>query len=493
VGTVLEQEGYQRVDDDGFCVFWVKRSAMHSKTESAGEAMKPSDVSKPAAQASIGLPHSLYQRLFRAGFRWLYVLDAVGFLAVMVVVMVVRFGTDWSAPLAQGTGIVVAIAILQTCFYFGGMYERQQRLGQRMWFSRIAVLTFVGLVISFAVILPTGRYPMPRANLAFVGILVALVATFNRGLARRLRSRRFGPPKVLLVGLAEETRLAAEHLGESDRDALVVAEVSLDADLVEAVNRYGATDLVIVGEVHLDELFPEPAYSLDALGRGIYLRVTSTTTLLGLREVREIGGMPYLALRARALRPQQIRLKRLVELLVVLCLVPFLLVILLAIWSYLRVVAGKGVFLRQERTGKGGRPFQLVKFRTMRLDAERESGPLLASLDDGRILRGCGWLRRSRLDEFPQFWNVVRGEMSLVGPRPERPEMTRVFEQTIPGYSRRYEIPPGITGLAQTKGGYWTDPAYKLSHDLQYLMAWSPLLDLLIMVRTVGVMFRRKR
>ncbi len=437
--------------------------------------------------------HTLYHRLFRAGFRWLYVLDAVGLLLTTVVVMVVRFGTDWSDPWSHGAGVVVATAILQTCFYFGGMYERQQRLGQRMWFSKIAVLTFVGLAISFAVILPTGRYPVPRANLAFVGVLVALVATFNRELARRLRSRRFGPPKVLLVGAAEETRLAAEHLVESDRDALVVAEVPFDVDLIDEVDRHGATDVVFVGEVHLDDLFPEPAYTLDERDRGAYLRVTSTTTLLGLREVREIGGMPYLALRVRALRPQQIRLKRLVELVVLLCIVPLVLGAVVVLAVYLRVVVGEGVLLRQERTGRHGRSFGLVKFRTMHPDAEQESGPRLATRDDDRIVRGCRWLRRTRLDELPQFWNVLKGEMSLVGPRPERPEMTKVYEETIPGYSRRHEIPPGITGLAQTRGGYHTDPSYKLGHDLQYLMTWSPILDLQIMVRTVGVMFRRRK
>ena len=452
---------------------------------SSGEA-------NPVPPDSVGL-RSLYLRLFRAGFRWLYVLDFLGFTAVMVLVMLARFGSDWSAPVDQSVGILAATAILQVCFYFGGMYERQQRLGQRMWFSRIAALTFVGLAISFALVLPTGRYPLPRANLAFVGILVALVATFNRGWARRLRSRRFGPPKVLLVGAPDETALAAEHLGESDRDALVVGEVTEDDDLMAEVDARGVTDVVFVSEVHLDDLFPQPAYELEARGRGTYLRVTSTTTLLGLREVREIGGMPYLSLRARALRPQQVRLKRLLELVVVLTLSPLLLVLLFGLGAYLRVVVGRGVLLRQTRTGRNGRPFELVKFRTMRPDAEVDSGPRLASRVDDRIVRGCYWLRRTRLDELPQVWNVLRGEMSLVGPRPERPELAEVFESTIPGYRRRHEIAPGITGLAQTKGGYHTDPSYKLGHDLQYLMTWSPVLDLQILLRTVVVMLRRRQ
>lgn len=435
----------------------------------------------------------LYQRLVKVGFRWLYVLDAAGFLVAVTIVMVARFGTSWSDPVAQIVGLVAATFLLQLCFYFGGMYERQERLGQQMWFSKIVALTAVGLLISLVVVLPTGRYPLPRANLAFVGVLVVFVAIFNRELARRLRSRRFGPPKVVLVGTPEATDLASEHLRESDRDAVVVLKTQFgEGDLIELVDRNGATDVVFVSEFRLDDLFPEPALALDERGHGAYLRVTSTTTLLGLREVREIGGMPYVTLRARALRPQQVRLKRIVELLLIVLVFPVLAVMTFGLWLYVRVVAGRGVIHRQQRTGKGGASFSLIKFRTMRPEAERESGPRLSTPDDHRIVRGCHWLRRTRLDEIPQFWNVVKGEMSLVGPRPERPEMTEIYERTIPGYGRRHEIAPGITGLAQIKAGYQTDPSYKLGHDLQYLMTWSPILDLQIMVRTVGVMLRRR-
>ncbi len=91
------------------------------------------------------------------------------------------------------------------------------------------------------------------------------------------------------------------------------------------------------------------------------------------------------------------------------------------------------------------------------------------------------------MDELPQFWNVARGDMSIVGPRPERPEFAEQYELIIPGYGRRHDIPPGLTGLAQVHGHYHTDPGFKLGHDLQYLVNWSPVLDLQIMVRTVWV------
>ena len=445
------------------------------------------DVTQPRA-----VVRRLYLRLWHGGFRWLYIVDALGVFLVLVVVMSIRFGMDWPEPAASWTGIVVATVLVQVVFYFGGLYEKQMRLGQRMWFSRVAGLTLVGLAVSAVLVLPTGRYPVPRANLPAVGVLVALIATGSRGLSRRLRAGRFGPPRVLLVGSDEQTLLASEHLDESDRDAVVAARVFDGGDLLGHVDRHGATDVVFVDDVVVEDLFPEPAGTLDARGVGAYLRVTATSALMGLREVREIGGMPYVALRSRALPPHQVRLKRLVELVVVVAVSPLVLAAAMLVALWLRAVDGRGVVLRQRRVGQGGRSFTLMKFRTMASDAENDGGARLADRDDQRVLRGCGWLRSTRLDELPQFWNVVRGEMSLVGPRPERPELVAQFEAAIPGYGRRHEIPPGITGLAQTRSGYHTDPAYKLGHDLQYLMSWSPILDAQILVRTLLVMVRRR-
>ena len=124
-------------------------------------------------------------------------------------------------------------------------------------------------------------------------------------------------------------------------------------------------------------------------------------------------------------------------------------------------------------------------------DAEAVTVPTLAAADGPRILRGMRWFRAARLDELPQLWNVLLGQMSVVGPRPERPAFVEQFETVMPGYGRRHDIPPGITGLAQIRGHYQTDPGFKLGHDLQYIVNWSPVLDLLIMAETVVVMLRR--
>jgi lipopolysaccharide/colanic/teichoic acid biosynthesis glycosyltransferase len=158
---------------------------------------------------------------------------------------------------------------------------------------------------------------------------------------------------------------------------------------------------------------------------------------------------------------------------------------------YVRLRAGSPVFYRQVRIGRAGVPFELVKFRTMRRDAEK-FGAVLATTRDPRIVRGMAWMRSMRADELPQLWNVLKGEMSLVGPRPERPEFTEELGLSIPGYDRRHELPPGLTGLAQVQGRYDTDAVYKVGYDLQYLVNWSPVLDVQILLRTVWVVVARR-
>lgn len=161
--------------------------------------------------------------------------------------------------------------------------------------------------------------------------------------------------------------------------------------------------------------------------------------------------------------------------------------IALAIW----LEDGRPVFFRQTRLGAGGRRFEIFKFRTMVPEAEVE-GPRWASRDDERITRVGWWLRRTRLDESPQFLNVLRGEMSLVGPRPERPEFTEQLEQEIPFFRARLLTKPGLTGWAQVNYGYAgtvADNALKLQWDLYYIKHQSLWMDLLIIIRTIPVIF----
>ncbi len=139
-----------------------------------------------------------------------------------------------------------------------------------------------------------------------------------------------------------------------------------------------------------------------------------------------------------------------------------------------------------------GKPFQVLKFRTMVQDAEKASGPVWAVKGDSRITRFGALLRRTRMDEIPQFINVLKGEMALVGPRPERPNFVRDLSTRVTGYSARLEVKPGLTGLAQVENGYDTTVAGvadKIKYDLQYIREWSLLTDIKIMLRTVVVVF----
>jgi exopolysaccharide biosynthesis polyprenyl glycosylphosphotransferase len=144
------------------------------------------------------------------------------------------------------------------------------------------------------------------------------------------------------------------------------------------------------------------------------------------------------------------------------------------------------VFYKQERVGYKGKLFKVVKLRSMRLDAEKD-GPRWAQKHDPRVTRVGAFLRSTRIDELPQLLNVIRGEMSLIGPRPERPMFVEQFNREIPGFQNRLLMKPGLTGWAQVNGGYDISPEEKLELDLYYIRNASLWLDLRILARTVKV------
>jgi lipopolysaccharide/colanic/teichoic acid biosynthesis glycosyltransferase len=153
---------------------------------------------------------------------------------------------------------------------------------------------------------------------------------------------------------------------------------------------------------------------------------------------------------------------------------------------------GWPVFYTQTRSGRGGLPYQILKFRTMRRDAEADGRPRWAKEDDERATRSGKLLRKTHLDELPQFLNVLRGEMSLVGPRAERPELVQVFQQHVPFYRARLMVKPGITGWAQVNFGYAStidETVVKLEYDLYYIKHRNMIMDLVIMLRTPATVF----
>ncbi len=146
-------------------------------------------------------------------------------------------------------------------------------------------------------------------------------------------------------------------------------------------------------------------------------------------------------------------------------------------------------FFTQKRLGKDGKPFEMYKLRTMYIDAESASGAVWAADEDPRIVPTCRWMRRSHVDELPQLVNVIKGEMSLVGPRPERPEILAQLERTYPQVRRRLAVRPGITGLAQVRNGYDTSVEafrHKLAADLEYVERSNWSTELSILAATVA-------
>jgi len=157
----------------------------------------------------------------------------------------------------------------------------------------------------------------------------------------------------------------------------------------------------------------------------------------------------------------------------------------------IRATSPGPIFYRQERVGLGGRTFRITKFRSMRADAEKDGMARFATHDDDRVTPVGRFLRRTRIDELPQLWNVLKGDMSLVGPRPERPVFVEGFRQTVPLYDLRHRVKPGITGWAQIKDAYAASEAEtrsKLSRDLYYIKRGSLWLDAKIMAETAWVM-----
>ncbi|MCM3116386.1 sugar transferase [Neobacillus sp. MER 74] len=159
------------------------------------------------------------------------------------------------------------------------------------------------------------------------------------------------------------------------------------------------------------------------------------------------------------------------------------------LFSILIVIETPGSpFYVQERLGKNGKRFKLMKLRSMNMDAERE-GAKWAEVNDPRITKVGAFIRKTRIDELPQLFSVLKGDMSIIGPRPERPFFTAKFNKEIKGFENRLLVKPGLTGLAQVSGGYDISPSEKLRYDLAYIQNLTFSLEVKIMVKTFKVIF----
>jgi len=274
-------------------------------------------------------------------------------------------------------------------------------------------------------------------------------------------------PKVL--GLSKELRR-------------IVVDNGVDAVVVELQDRRGRLPVDELLDLKMRGVRVEEATSL-------YERLTGKISIENLKPSWMLFGEGFEVSRLVLIGKQIVSFS--VSLLLLMLFLPLFPLIALLI----KVDSRGPVFLRQERVGKDGKVFTLWKFRSMRKDAEQETGPVWAKAQDSRVTRVGRHLRRTRLDELPQLFNVLKGDMSLVGPRPERPNFVEELSNTIPFYYLRHSVKPGVTGWAQINYGYGKsveDSVEKLQYDLFYIKNLSWALDLLILLHTVKTVLVRK-
>lgn len=296
------------------------------------------------------------------------------------------------------------------------------------------------------------------------------------------------PKPFFLVGLIDDD---PERLGKITEAAQVLGDSTRMLDLIAEL---GVSDIIVAIQGPMNgEMFQA---LLDAQERGVEIARMPAVyeELLGRVPIRHLESDWMLRSFVDELRVSSFYLlaKRLVDMaggllgLLATAAVsgPVALAILLE--------SGRPVLFRQTRLGQGGRVYKVVKFRTMRQDAESDGQAHWAKEGDPRTTRVGALLRRMHIDEFPQFWNVLRGEMSLVGPRPERPELVAELEKVIPFYRARLLVQPGLSGWAQVnygKGASLDGSAEKLEYDLYYIKHRSLMLDAWIVLRTLGSVF----
>lgn len=415
-----------------------------------------------------------------------------------------------SARILEVTNPVVLLTVTQLgVLYAFGLYDL--RWAARRWgaASRVAVALGVQLLVLGAWIFFRGDAMFPRSVLVVFWLLNTIgVAGVRAGLYRRLQ--RADTVRVLLVGTAADVPAFTAnlvHLHPSVRVEIVglVGIQTGNAPVDSAVPWLGCVDALpdILRRVEVDEtiILSSTSWKDDLVARlahmptdtGRVLVVPSVyDVLVGRVASLRLHDVPLVEVLRQPTDDPAFLIKGITDRVVagVLLLLGMPLLGLAA--GLVKLSSPGPVLYRQQRVGRQEEEFTLYKFRTMIADAEAATGPVLAGPADDRITGVGRFLRATRLDELPQLVNVLAGTMSLVGPRPERPAFVAEYRRTIPGYVERFQVRPGLTGLAQINGGYHTSPEMKLKYDLSYIYNYSLWLDLRVLAETVKVVLTRQ-
>lgn len=414
--------------------------------------------------------------------------------------------------------MLLQIFTLLVMFYFSRFYH------QRRVISRIDQVREILGVVALGSVLVSGMQELifkntifevdyPRSMFFYALLFSALFVGIGRELHRifvaRLRRRGVGCDNLLIVGTSRVARDIAQsiraqpHLGYNIVGVVNgqvkpkvkvqgIPIIGLYQDLPYLIDAYQVEQVIIAlpdaKRAELVELI-----TLCQRGRvDIKIYPDVFAYMAGDLNVDDLGGTPLLTVRDIALRGWRLSLKRGLDFIGALFGMIFLSPFMLLTAVLIRLESPGSVFYTQERMGLDGRPFYMIKFRSMRIDAE-SAGPGWTVKDDPRITRVGRFLRRTSWDEIPQLINVLLGEMSLVGPRPERPVYVSEFRQNIPRYMERHREKAGMTGWAQVNGLRGdTSIAERTSYDLWYVENWSIWLDIRIIIRTMlNIILRR--
>ncbi len=416
------------------------------------------------------------------------------------------FITYWGMMLVQIVSIV-------TTYFFYRLYHRHRVLSHIDEFYLVFGATSVGAIVSIALIsfIYKNELDYPRLMMVYAWLLTIIFVSIGRIFHARVRWRLqalgWAQQRLLIIGTGDVARAVLYRVRQSPGLGYnVVGVVSNNGEEVSSIlgtpivgNAKNLSQIIETYEV--DEVIiamPEASHReilaiiANCERERVAIKVFPDVFQIMATEVSidDLNGMPLLSVRDVALRGWRLSIKRAVDIIISAMLLVISSPIMLLVTLLIKLDSPGAVFYIQERMGLDGKPFQMIKFRSMRIDAEKEEGAGWTTPDDNRRTRLGAFIRRFSIDEMPQFINVLLGDMSLVGPRPERPVFVNQFKQSIPRYMERHREKAGLTGWAQVNGLRGdTSIVERTKYDLWYIENWSLLLDLKIILRTAIKVF----
>lgn len=388
--------------------------------------------------------------------------------------------------------------------YFFGMYDiaENQKLKSYLQSLLFSVIICCLILIMFYYFL--AEYNYPRSIFFVFGMVNFALLILFRYIIRKIFSISHRPKNVVILGTNKIAMDITQHLVKDKRKFNIKGFIARedikethfmgfpilgDSEELLEIIKNEAIDEVIVAQSNswLDDLIHNMS---DSEHRSRITIVPSPyEILIGRLKQIKIHDIPLLEIYKDPVPSSSVFLKRVFDIFFSLFLLIITLPVTILVSIGIKLTSKGPVLYKQERCGKNKEKFIIYKFRTMIDDAEKNTGPVLASEEDNRITGIGRVIRKFRIDEIPQLINILRGDMSFVGPRPERPYFVKQFAKTIRSYNARFHVKPGLTGLAQINGEYYTDPEIKLKYDLAYICNQNIFFDFIILLETVKLVF----